>query len=221
MDRIGLVFDFDGTMCRLFRNYDLNRTKAELHDRMYQHGYDFPLDNDPFDVFQLIGNRTDLYTEQKTELFEEMNAVLVSAELEAVQNCELVNGVTEMLPYFQAVGYQIGVATNNSPECVSEFLDLYCGGLTIPIVGRVGSRPELMKPNGWSLIEVLKKMDCVVDNTLFFGDTQRDYECARNVGCRFIGVAPTEQKLKRLQHIKPEIEIVSDFFELNRKIPLG
>ena len=146
-----------------------------------------------------------------------MNGVLVSAEIEAVKSCELVNGVNEVIPSLKRAGYRLGVATNNSCECVSEFLNLYCG-VEIPIVGRVGSSPKLMKPNPWSLVKVLQKMDCRIESALFFGDTQRDYECAINAGCKFIGVAPTERKLKRLQLIEPKIEIVSDFYELSEKL---
>ena len=218
MDNIGLVFDFDGTMCRLFKNYSLNQVVAELHDRMKKYGYNFSLDKDAFDIFEFIGIQENLNNRKKIELYGEMNQVLVSAEMEAVKSCELVNGVNEVIPLLKKSGYKIGVATNNSVECVSEFLNLHCSKMDIPIVGRVGKSPELMKPNKWSLIEVLKKMDCSVGNSIFFGDTQRDYECAKNAACKFIGVAPNDKKLKRLQRIKPEIDIVSDFYDLNVKV---
>lgn len=218
MDYSGLVFDFDGTMCRLFKNYDLNSVVIELHNRLKGYGFAFPLDKDAFEVFEYINNLENLSAGQKTELYTEMNEVLTSAEIEAVSGCELVNGVREVLPLLKQSGYKLGIATNNSRECVSQFLKTYCGGLNIPIVGRIGSNPELMKPNKWSLIEVIKKMNCSNENTLFFGDTLRDYECSLNAHCSFVGVAPTEKKLKRLQLIKPQIEIVSDFYELNRKI---
>lgn len=218
MDCFGLIFDFDGTMCRLFQNYDLNQVIIELRDRMKKYGFVFPLDKDAFDIFEFICDQKSLSGEQKIKLYVEMNEVLISAEMEAVKNCELVNGVNEVLPLLKEAGYKLGVATNNSSECVSEFLRLYCNGLDVSIVGRIGSNPELMKPNKWSLVEVIKKMNCGIENTLFFGDTQRDYESSVNAGCKFIGIAPTEKKLRRLQDIKPKIDIVSDFYELNRKV---
>lgn len=218
MDYIGLVFDFDGTMCRLFKNYNLSQVVEEMHIKMKKYGYDFSLDKDAFDIFGFIGTIKDLTEAQKVKLYEEMNDILVLAEMEAVKSCELVNGVNEVMPSLKKSGYKIGIATNNSSECVLEFLRLYCGGLDIPIVGRIGCRPELMKPNQWSLLETVKKIGCSIDNVLFFGDTQRDYECALNAGCKFIGVAPTAKKLQRLQLIKPNIEIVKDFYELNNKI---
>lgn len=218
MDSIGLVFDFDGTLCQLFKNYDLKQTVVELHESIKKYGFDFPLDKDAFEIFEFIGTQESLCDQGKIRLYEEMNKILVSAEMEAVKCCELVNGVDEVFPSLKKSGYNIGVATNNSYECVHEFLNLYCGGINIPIVGRIGSCPELMKPNRWPLVEALKKMNCRVDNSLFLGDTLRDYECAKNACCKFIGVAPTERKLKRLKTIKPEIDIVSDFYELNKKI---
>lgn len=219
MDYNGLVFDFDGTMCRLFKNYNLKQVVEELHDRMKRFGYDFPLDRDAFDIFEFINSQKILNKWQKVRLYEEMNGVLVSAEMEAVKSCELVNGVSEVIPSLKKSGYKVGVATNNSSECVSIFLNLYCSSdVEIPIVGRVGSNPELMKPQKWSLVEVLKKMNCDIENALFFGDTQRDYECAMNAGCKFIGIAPTAKKMQRLRNIKPEIDIISDFYELKSKL---
>ena len=98
MDCFGLVFDFDGTMCRLFKNYNLHQTVVELHGRMEKYDLNFPLDNDAFDIFKFIGAQETLNESQKTKLFEQMNEVLVSAEMEAVKSCELVNGVNEVIP---------------------------------------------------------------------------------------------------------------------------
>lgn len=218
MDYSGLVFDFDGTMCRLFKNYSLWHVVDELHTKTAKYGYNFPLDKDAFDIFGFIGALNDLNESRKAKLYEEMNDVLVAAEMDAVKSCELVCGVDEVLPTLKKSGYKVGVATNNSPECVLEFLRLYCNELDVPIVGRIGSRPELMKPNQWSLIETAKRLNCDINNVLFFGDTQRDYDCALNAGCRFVGVAPTFKKIQGLQLIKPVVKIVKDFYELNNMI---
>lgn len=218
MDRRGLVFDFDGTMCRLFQNYDLHSVAEELSERMAKHGVAFSSDRDAFDIFDAINGQGGLDAERKRTLFLEMNGVLVAAELNAVRTCELVGGVHEVLPWLKREGYPLGVATNNSPECVVEFLKRYCRGLDIPVSGRIGDKPELMKPNCWSLTATLRKMNRTADNALFFGDTRRDYECAGNADCKFVGVAPTERKLKRLQEISPEIEIVTDFYQLKEYV---
>ena len=216
MDNIGLVFDFDGTLCRLFKNYNLNGVTVELHNRMQRYGFDFSLDRDAFDIFAFINAQKNLSEAGKTKLLIEMDRVLTAAEVEAVKSCEPVNGVSKILSLLKEAGYILGVATNNSYTCVHDFLKLYCGGLEVPIVGRVGSNPELMKPNPWSLIEVLKKMNCNIKHAVFFGDTQRDYECSLNADCKFIGVAPTQKKRERLQLLKPKIEIVTDFYELKK-----
>ena len=86
--------------------------------------------------------------------------------------------------------------------------------MDIPVVGRVGDKPELMKPNAWSLLEVISKLNCCSDDVIFIGDTQRDYLCAKNVGCKFIGLAPTERKKQKLLNVISESDIVSDYYEL-------
>lgn len=78
-----------------------------------------------------------------------------------------------------------------------------------------------MKPNPWSIIEVLKKMNCLPENTIFVGDTQRDYIATVKAGCEFIAMAPTDKKRQRLLKILPENIIVSDFNELLSLLNLG
>ncbi len=218
MDRRGLVFDFDGTMCRLFQNYDLSAVVNEMCVRMNRHGIPFSAEQDAFDVFDAIRSRRGLDAEQKKVLFREMNGVLVSAELDAVRNCGPVHGVGEILPRLYGEGYPIGIATNNSRECVVEFLNLYCNGLNVPVSGRIGAQPQLMKPDPFTLRETLRELNRTAADALFFGDTGRDHECAQRMRCKFVGVAPTEKKLKRLQEISPEIDIVSDFYELKEYV---
>ena len=64
------------------------------------------------------------------------------------------------------------------------------------------------------MTECIKELDVTKDQVVFVGDTQRDYFCAQNAGCRFIGMGATERKRNRLQQKCEGVTIVTDYREL-------
>ena len=209
-----LVFDFDGTMFQLFVNYNLKDTIALLRDKMNLYDMEFSSEKDPFDVFAEVIRQTKEGSYEREEALFALNQILTEAEIEAVNSGIPVCGVETSISILRKKGIAVGISTNNSIQCVEAFWQKNCKEAIIPIVGRVGVKPELMKPNPWSILEVLKKMDRIPENTIFVGDTQRDYVASINAGCEFIGMAPTDKKRKRLQEVLPDKRIVSDFNEL-------
>lgn len=208
---IVLVFDFDGTMCQLFKNYDLNKVVRLLRDKMKEHGIGFSIEKDVFDVFAEVMRQTELGSTEREKALIDANQILTTAELEAINTSEPVKGVEIVIPLLVKAGIRIGIATNNSAQCVTTFMQENLPNTTLPIIGRVGVKPDLMKPNAWSVLEVLREMNCLPGNTIFLGDTQRDYIASINAGCDFIGMAPTDRKRQRLLQVLPESSIVSDF----------
>lgn len=208
-----LVFDFDGTMCQLFVNYKLNDVIEKLHLEMKKYSINFSGKKDSFDVFEVINEQV---TDDKirSRALIEANMILTNAECEAVRSGKPVSGVERVIPLLFNSGLSIGISTNNSSDCVEEFIRDKCQQINIPIVGRVGERPELMKPNPWSLLRVIEEMKCKPENVIFVGDTERDYDAAINAGCIFIGMTPTERKKQRLIKVVDEKSIVTNFDEL-------
>lgn len=208
------IFDFDGTMCRLFSNYDLTKTAELLHIEMDTYGILFDSSCDTFDVFDTIVAQTKDGDLVRTKAFFAANSILTQAECDAVSTGEIVPGVNAVLPFLVSNGYKVGIATNNSAECVEKFMDIYMPNIDIPIIGRVGQSPELMKPNPWSVNTVSEELGVPTEKVIFIGDTKRDFDCSKNVNCHFIGMAPTKIKQEKLLRILPEKEIVRDFYEL-------
>lgn len=211
---VALVFDFDGTMCRLFKNYNLNKVVVTLCDKMKDHGIEFSTENDSFDIFSEVIRQTEEGSATREKALIDADQIITAAEIESINTGELVNGVEIAIPFLEKTGFSIGIATNNSVQCVATFMQKNCPSTIIPIVGRVGAKPELMKPNAWSVLEVLKKMNRLPENTIFIGDSQPDYLSAISAGCEFIGMAPTDSKRQRLLQVVSESSIVSDFNEL-------
>lgn len=211
-----IVFDFDGTMCLLFKNYKLDGIKHRLHEDLLHFNIEFSEKLDAFDVFEIVIAQTQENMFLRTEALSTVNKIITNAEVEAVETGDLVDGVQYAFEYLVKNGYQVGVATNNSEECVRNFMKKISIDRDIPIVGRVGVRPDLMKPNTWSLEQVIKKMEVRPEEIVFVGDTQRDFECAKRTGCGFIGMAPTDKKRVRLEMLLKNEVMVSNFYELLR-----
>lgn len=216
--RPSLVFDFDGTMIKLFSNYNLKKTSAHLKEVVKKYGVEFDDNLDAFDVFSVISSALVSQDERRIMAYSEADDVLTAAELEAVVTGQPVDGVADGIMQLYEEGFNLGIATNNSAKCVSAFMSRYCPSVVIPIAGRVGERPELMKPDTWSLVTVMNKMDCVAQNTILIGDTSRDFECALKAGCKFIGMAHSEYKFERLLKIIDANDIVCNFRELREKL---
>lgn len=211
--QICIAFDFDGTMCRVFKNYDLKATARKLSEAVKKFGVDFDCALDAFEVFAEIARQT-VAGETREAAYRESDSILTAAELEAVAGAESVYGVEEVFAKLIKRGVKVGVATNNSAECVKAFLERRIPEAEVPVAGREPAQPELMKPHTHSLEITAKALNCPLKDLLFIGDTQRDYECAVNAGCEFLGIAPTPLKRKRLSAFLPQNKIVSDYYEL-------
>lgn len=212
-----IVFDFDGTMCLLFKNFNLKRTVEDLHLAMVKRGIAYSIENDSFDVFETIMQQTEegLY---RTQALIEADKILTEAEIMAVDSCELVPGLTEVVRLLYNKGMSIGVSSNNSSKCIKKLTDQLWPDIPISITGRVGNKPHLMKPNSWSLSETLKKMDSSEESALFVGDTKRDYLCSESTQCSFIGMASTKKKKEKLLQFLSCNQIVYNFYDLQTKL---
>lgn len=212
-----IVFDFDGTMCFLFKNFDLSPTIQRLEIVMKKRGIFFSSETDCFDVFQAIINQTENSID-RTKALLEANEILTEAEVNAVESCELVSGLIEVIRYLSNNGVQIGIASNNSSMCIEKLVGRLWIDLPIYITGRPSDNPLLMKPNPWSLIQTLSKMNCKEDNAIFVGDTKRDYLCCQMTKCNFLGMGSTEKKREKLLQFLPPNHIIGNFFELQNYI---
>lgn len=208
-----IVFDFDGTIAHLFKNYSLKSTVKLLQEKLKFFNIHFSLEQDAFEVFKVIELQTQKDFDKRLKAFLAVERILSDAELQAVETCELVDGVTEIIPKLMNQKYKIGIASNNSEESIKRFLERHLPNTTIPIIGRVKGKPYLMKPDPWSLNEMSSVLDCPVNKIIFVGDTYSDYLTSLNASCEFIAMATNESKKERLKSTASEHMTVSDFYE--------
>ena len=211
-----IVLDFDGTIFRLFTNYSLDKAISKIAGRMKCYDIDFPLNSDIFDSFYYATN-ANLNLSRRQELLLEINDIVVKAEIEALNSGILIDGFYDFLDYVEKENIPVGIASNNSKECIKEFLKKYCNDLALPIIGRDPLHPELMKPHPMILNKICNKLMCNNKDIIFVGDNIRDYQCALSFSVDFIALASTPPKYERL--VKngldiTKINIVKNFYEL-------
>lgn len=70
--------------------------------------------------------------------------------------------------------------------------------ICIPVYGRNPLCLEHLKPNPWSLNNVIKDLRVSKEQVLFLGDNPTDLECSLSAGVDFIAITSTEKKKKDL-----------------------
>lgn len=214
IDRVSaIVFDFDGTIVRLFENYNLEITMQQMKSSLSEIGLPLENINDVFDVYERIITINNKKSRDKA--LSIANCVLTEAEEEAVASGIIVDGAIEVLQILSEMRLPIGIVTNNSKECVRTFFELYSNNcLFLPVVGRVEERPDLMKPNIWPLQKISIILGCEIESILFVGDSPRDFECAEKAQCYFCAMTPTLKKESRMLKYCNRKNIVHNFYEL-------
>lgn len=128
-----VILDFDGTICRLFANSDLNGLILKLQDVISKYGIKTKKLSDCFEVFEVIEEC--IKTEDKRSLaLMEVDKIITDAECEAVENGIDIAGIKEFISYCDVNNISIGIATNNSKLCIEKYLRLKNIVGTIPIV---------------------------------------------------------------------------------------
>ena len=205
-----IILDFDGTIFRLFANTNLDNTVKELHDFFARYNINFSLISDAFDAFKIA---FECNNSNKEEILLGVNKIITKTEIESIEKGILIDGFFEFIDYLKKNEISLIIASNNSKDCIKEFLSKYELS-DIDIVGRIPNRPDLMKPNTYMLQEACKLLNCNKNDVVFIGDNSRDWECAVNFGCEFIALTPTNKKKQRMLDKIPYVKLVTNFFEL-------
>lgn len=191
-----IILDFDGTIFRLFTNYNLNRKIPEIIEMFNKYGINANGISDVFDGFKILAMLND--AKLKESLCKELNDKVIQYELEALKSGILIDGFLNFLSYCQENNFKIAIVTNNSNECIEAFFMLYKINYDIPVVGRIYNKPEYMKPDTHLLSIMCDKLNVKANDIVYIGDNYRDYTCAINYNCDFLAMTPTISKKQKL-----------------------
>ena len=215
-----IILDFDGTILRLFANYDLDSVVKKIAHHLTKYALDFSLESDIFDAYEFV-NQLDIEKKTKIKILSEVNEIIVKAEIDALKTGIMVEGFHDFINYVTKNNIPFGIVTNNSEECIEKFIDSNGKIFRCSVVGRDAIHPERMKPSDYMLKKISKIMNINKSNMLFIGDNLRDYQCAKEYGCEFIGLTPTCKKRERMIKAAKDIVIVDDFHQLIENISVN
>lgn len=95
------------------------------------------------------------------------------------------SGVTEMLKRIKDIGAKIGVISNKSQDLVVKIISDVLPSIGFDfIIGQSDAYP--LKPNPESLLDMMNKFSADKTSTLYIGDSEVDYETAKNAGVNCI-----------------------------------
>ena len=210
-----IILDFDGTIFRVFTEaYDISTTTQAINELLEKYGIEFSPESDIFDSFYAVTfSANDEKTKEK--VLQQVDNLVTTAEIEALSTGILTEGFDNFLKEAEKHRKVLAVVSNNSEKCINRFLSDN-KIKKMPVLGRIGTHPELMKPHVYLLETMCADLGLTKDEVVFIGDNPRDYLCAKNFGCGFIALTPTEKKKNRFVKSLPKVPLVEDFYGLNK-----
>jgi phosphoglycolate phosphatase len=207
-----VLFDFDGPICSVFAGLpapqvarDLQRVVASLTG---QRTVETDTTEDPLEVLRQSAR-------YGPSVVAKVDEALTAAETDAAQVAEPTPSGARCLRAVRRSGHRAAVVTNNSERAARAYLDEH--GLTElvdTVIGRHPGRPDLMKPNGWPLLQALAAFPVGAHDAVLVGDTEADIQAARAVGTCAIGYANKPGKRERLAAADVVIEDMAELAEV-------
>lgn len=221
-----VLFDFDGPICDVFCGLPAPGVAAELADLVAIHSTSLEFHarrtDDPMEVHRLSQGGGGA-------LLGAVEAALTEAEVRAVRVAgPPVAGAVQALGAAQDSKLRVGIVSNNSAECVNEFLAINgLDTLVDEVVGRPALRPDLMKPAPYPLLRAAAALSVEPQGAVLVGDSLTDIEAARAAGARSIGYANKPRKQSALAIAGADVvvldmqEVADALASMSRPHPAG
>ena len=93
-------------------------------------------------------------------------------------------GILELLNWLEDQGIKIAIASNKKDEIVQKIIKNILSSYNFAFA--FGQKSEYpLKPNPTGVLSELKKLNISVSDILYIGDSEVDYETAKNMGCDY------------------------------------
>lgn len=180
----GIFFDLDGTILY---------TLQDLHNAL---NYTLPLFNHEEisieETRKLIGHGIrnlilDSSNHDEVNIDKMYNTFMEYYNIHCDDNTKIYSGIPELLNYLKSKGYILGVITNKNIIMTEKLLNNHFNELFDIIIGDgVGFR---RKPDIESLEYIKTKYNMHKEDIIYVGDSEVDYNFAKNFGCNSIIVS--------------------------------
>ncbi len=101
-------------------------------------------------------------------------------------NTKPYGGITQLLVSLKEMNVKTAVLSNKDDDAVNGIVGIFFSGLIDFSQGRKDSVPAKPSPQG--IFEIMKKLNCDKETTVYIGDSDVDVETAHNAGLKCIGV---------------------------------
>ncbi|MFG2638123.1 HAD family hydrolase [Streptomyces sp. NPDC048362] len=183
----GVFFDFDGPVCEVFAGIPASEVAASLVDVMREFNPTLSEEMEGMDFMDALR----ISPRAGSDALSAVEDRLLEAEMAAVKVAgEPTPGAVASLEAAKASGRSVAIVSNNSAECVRDFLarhDLI--PLVQEIVGRSAYKPHRMKPSPYSLLVAAARLGVSPERCTLVGDSVSDVEAAIAAAAKSIGYA--------------------------------
>ncbi|MCX4990058.1 MULTISPECIES: HAD family hydrolase [unclassified Streptomyces] len=192
----GVLFDFDGPVCRLFPDDSSLPVADELRELVAREGARGLLtagearDKDPHAVLRAV-HRGRRGHEGLVGVLEERVSV---RELDAARRAMPTPDAAQLIRTLSGRGLRLAVVTNNSSRAASYYLESHgLRGCFDVVHGRTRD-VHLMKPHPDVVIRALRSLGLRPEDAVMIGDSPADVGAAARAGVRFIGYGRNARK---------------------------
>ncbi|PKT69821.1 HAD family hydrolase [Streptomyces populi] len=197
----GVLFDFDGPVCRLFPEGSSGPVADELRELVAREGARGLLtaeeagDKDPHAVLRAV-HRGRHGHEGLVAVLEELVSV---RELEAARKAWPTPDAARLIRMLAGRGLRLAVVTNNSSRAASFYLESKgLRGFFDAVHGRTRD-VHLMKPHPDVVVRALRSLGLRPEDTVMIGDSPADVGAAARAGVRFVGYGRNLHKESELR----------------------
>ncbi|GHE31868.1 HAD family hydrolase [Streptomyces capitiformicae] len=214
----GVLFDFDGPICRLFPDGSSRGVADGLRELVAEHDLSDVLteqartDKDPHVVLRTVhGAREGRDLKELVERLETQTTVgeLAAAEKASYTRKSHTPDADRLIRLLAGMGARLAVVTNNAESAADCYLR--ARGLRehfAYIHGRT-TNPDLMKPHPDVVLRALRSLTLPAREAVMIGDTPTDVEAAAMAGVRFIGYGRNAEKRTRLRRAGAKVVLGS------------
>ncbi|WP_027342410.1 HAD family hydrolase [Hamadaea tsunoensis] len=204
-----LLFDFDGPVCSVFSalpdQVAADRVRAVLTGAGVELSVEVVRTKDPLAVLRFAATAGD------EGLVRRADEALTLAEIEAVQLATPTPGAAEAVIAAARAGLPVAIVSNNSEAAILlHLIEADLDQYVTTIAGRPAGRPDLLKPDPYSLLRALAELHVLPFDAVMVGDTATDVEAARSAGVACIGLARNLERHARLRAAGADLVLGED-----------
>ncbi|MFJ7964403.1 HAD family hydrolase [Streptomyces sp. NPDC096324] len=182
-----VLFDFDGPVCEVFSGIPASEVARTLVDVMREFDVELSKKMEGMDFMDALR----VSPQAGEHALRAVEDRLVEAEIAAVKAADGPTlGSVASIEAARTSGRDVAIVSNNSPQCVREFLAAHnLTSLVQEVVGRPTYQPHRMKPSPYMLRMTASRLGVTPQECTLVGDSVTDIEAAISAGSMSIGYA--------------------------------